>query len=210
MNELVKITERNGTKVVSARELHSKLEVTERFGNWIKRQFQYGFIEGSDYIGCEEFNTLANQQLTDYALTVDAAKEISMLQRTELGKMIRRYLIESEKKLIAITKTPTTLDFLKLTLQAIEEQSKRVDAIESKVLAIESKTVSQNDYVTVIGYAIRNKKFLPRQMAIKIGKKASAYCRNNDIPIDKISDPKHGYVNLYSPEVLEKIFAEPI
>jgi anti-repressor protein len=102
MNELIKITERDGQKAVSARELHRFLEATERFQNWFDRQVQYGFVEGVDYVGCKEFNALANQELNDYALTIDCAKEISMLQRSEQGKLARQYFIECEKKLNAL------------------------------------------------------------------------------------------------------------
>lgn len=99
MKELIKITEQNGNQAVSARELHKFLEITERFSNWFERMLQYGFTENIDYQGCEFFNTLANQVLIDYALTLDCAKEIAMLQRSERGKMARQYFIECEKQL---------------------------------------------------------------------------------------------------------------
>jgi len=99
MNQLIKITEQDGNQVVSARELHSALNVSERFQSWFNRQLQYGFEEDRDYVGCKTFNTLANQHLQDYALTTDTAKEISMLQRSEEGRNIRKYLIECEKAL---------------------------------------------------------------------------------------------------------------
>ncbi|MDV3706672.1 hypothetical protein CMU55_19405 [Elizabethkingia anophelis] len=99
MNELIKIQDNGGQSAVSARELHKFLEISERFSNWFERMLQYGFTENVDYQGCEVFNTLANQTLTDYALTIDCAKEISMLQRSEKGKQARKYFIECEKKL---------------------------------------------------------------------------------------------------------------
>lgn len=97
--ELIKITEQNGNQAVSARDLHKFLEITERFSSWFERMLQYGFVENVDYQGCEFFNTLANQVLIDYALTLDCAKEIAMLQRSERGKMARQYFIECEKQL---------------------------------------------------------------------------------------------------------------
>lgn len=93
--QLIKVTKNEqGSNVVSARDLHTFLEATERFGNWFERQLQYGFVEGIDYVRCEEFNTLANQILTNYALTLDCAKEIAMIQRSEKGKQARLYFIE--------------------------------------------------------------------------------------------------------------------
>lgn len=99
MNELIKITEYNGNQAVSARDLHKFLEITERFSSWFERMLQYGFVENIDYQGCEFFNALANQTLTDYALTLDCAKEISMIQRSKKGKEAREYFIECEKQL---------------------------------------------------------------------------------------------------------------
>lgn len=97
MTELIKITEKNGNRAVSARELHQFLEVTERFSYWFERQLQYGFVKNQDYTGCKVFNTLANQTLQDYALTIDTAKEIAMIQRTPKGKQARQYFIEMER-----------------------------------------------------------------------------------------------------------------
>lgn len=106
MKELIKITENNGKTAVSARELYKFLEVTERFNSWMDRQFQYGFQENVDFVGRKEFNALANQVLTDYVLTVECAKEISMLQKSEKGKQARVYFIECEKKLKSVTQLP--------------------------------------------------------------------------------------------------------
>lgn len=98
MNELIKVTkDGNGNSVVSGRELHDFLEVTERYSSWFVRMTKYGFEENVDYVGCKVFNTLAKQELQDHALTLDMAKEISMIQRTEKGKQARQYFIEVEK-----------------------------------------------------------------------------------------------------------------
>lgn len=86
-------------QAVSARELYQFLEPTERFSNWFDRQVQYGFEEGVDYLGCKFFNTLAKQELQDYLMSVDMAKEVSMIQRSDKGKQARQYFIECEKKL---------------------------------------------------------------------------------------------------------------
>lgn len=86
-------------QAVSARELYQFLDPTERFSNWFDRQVQYGFEEGVDYLGCKVFNTLAKQELQDYLMSVDMAKEVSMIQRSEKGKEARQYFIECEKRL---------------------------------------------------------------------------------------------------------------
>ncbi|WP_278638361.1 phage antirepressor KilAC domain-containing protein [Capnocytophaga sputigena] len=103
MNELIKITEHNGNQAVSARELHKFLEAETRFDIWCKRMFEYGFTENADYQHLYKNVQLPNgaerQVLDDYALTLDCAKEISMIQRTPKGKQAREYFIECEKQL---------------------------------------------------------------------------------------------------------------
>ena len=98
MKELIKINKSETGNVVSARELHSFLEATERFSSWITRQFQYGFEENVDFVGCKEFIPKANQYLVDYALTLDTAKEISMLQKSEKGKEARSRAKRKEER----------------------------------------------------------------------------------------------------------------
>lgn len=95
MNELIVVN--FDTQTVSARDLHKTVGSTERFSSWFERQLQYGFIENTDYVGCKKFNTLANQELQDYELSVDMAKHICMVQKTEKAKEVRQYLIDLEK-----------------------------------------------------------------------------------------------------------------
>lgn len=133
MKELIPITEQNGKRAVSARELHKFLEATERFSYWFDRQAQYGFIEGVDYVGCKEFNALANQELDDYALTIDCAKEISMLQRSEKGKQARQYFIEIEKAYISRFQLPKSYsEALRLAADQAEEIEKQNRLIEEQ------------------------------------------------------------------------------
>ena len=104
MNELINIkTSETGEPSVSGRELHEFLGVTTRYNDWFPRMVEYGFTEGKD------FNLLKNEQvrfegnrevtreLIDHLLTIDMAKEIAMIQRTDRGKQARRYFIQIEK-----------------------------------------------------------------------------------------------------------------
>lgn len=95
--ELLRINYESEQPTVSARELHEGLEISERFQSWFNRQLQYGFEENTDYVGCKEFNTLARQELQDYKISIDMAKQICMIQRTDKGKQYRQYFIDLEK-----------------------------------------------------------------------------------------------------------------
>lgn len=101
MNEL--ITVNFDTQTVSARELHKTVGSTERFANWFERQLQFGFAENEDYTTVKVLTEVQNnggvqqRELTDHNLTVDMAKHICMVQRSEKAKEVRQYLIDLEK-----------------------------------------------------------------------------------------------------------------
>jgi len=146
--ELIPISEHNGNKAVSARELYKFLDVKERFSNWFERQLQYGFTENVDYAGCKEFNTLANQELTDYALTLGCAKEISMIQRSEKGKQARQYFIECERRVKEQSAHQLPQTFAEALMLAakqaeqIEQQTRQIELQAPKVLFADAVATS--------------------------------------------------------------------
>lgn len=129
MSELVKVD--FDTQTVSARELHKQVGSTERFSAWFERQLQYGFAENEDYTGCKTFNTLAKQELQDYNLTVDMAKQICMVQKNEKARMVRQYLIDLEKA----WNTPEQVmaRALKIADRQIEELKQSNALLEKKI-----------------------------------------------------------------------------
>ena len=99
MSDLIKITTKDGKQLVSARELHEFLEIKTDFRKWFPRMCEYGFEESIDYTPVKFIHPKNLQECTDYAISIDMAKELSMIQRTEKGKQARLYFIECEKKL---------------------------------------------------------------------------------------------------------------
>ena len=103
MNELIKVTYDNDRPVVSARELHDFLEVETPYRIWFPRMQEYGFTEGTDFNPYKnvrvqmEGNRTVNREVDDAALSIDMAKEICMIQRSEKGKIARQYFIQLEK-----------------------------------------------------------------------------------------------------------------
>ncbi|WP_312752085.1 phage antirepressor KilAC domain-containing protein [Psychrobacter sanguinis] len=129
-------------QAVSARDLYQFLQPTERFSNWFDRQLQYGFENGVDYLGCKVFNTLARQELQDFYISIDMAKEISMIQRSEKGKQARQYFIECERRATQPAfQIPQTLsEALRLAAtqaETIEQQQERLALVEPKAAALD-------------------------------------------------------------------------
>ena len=100
--ELIRITEHNGNSAVSARDLYQFLESKQQFSDWMQSRIKdYGFIEGQDFEVFHNFikNSNGGRPTIEYAISLDMAKELSMVERTEKGKQARIYFIECEKKL---------------------------------------------------------------------------------------------------------------
>lgn len=99
MNELIPINYDGEQPTVSARELHKSLEISKRFSAWFETNSQ-GFIENEDFtsvLSGTVVNNGAHREIQDYSLSVDMAKHICLMSRTEKGKECRQYLIDLEK-----------------------------------------------------------------------------------------------------------------
>lgn len=100
MNELINVTlNEDQEPVVSARQLHKSLEVKTRFSQWVEQNFKI-LEEGYDFIsvvGTTVVNNGANRKLQDYVLSLDAAKNLAMVSKTNKGKEVRQYFIQVEK-----------------------------------------------------------------------------------------------------------------
>lgn len=149
MNELIKITERNGNQVVNARDLYDYLEVPTDFTTWCKRMFEYGFTENQDYVILPKNGENRNKgrKSADFALSMDCAKEISMLQRTDKGKQARQYFIECEKKI----SQPKQLSAREMALMVIKAEDEK----EAALMQLEQATVTIKEQAPKVEYANR-------------------------------------------------------
>ena len=126
MNELIKVNYDNDRPTISGRELHEFLEVESNYTTWFKRMCEYGFTEEIDFIPFLEEST-GGRPSQDHQLTIDMAKEICMLQRTEKGKQARQYFIALEKA----WNTPEMI--LSRALKVAEQQMKQLQIRNSQL-----------------------------------------------------------------------------
>lgn len=99
MNEIIRVNYETDEPTVSARSLYEGLEIKKRFSSWFESNSQ-GFIEGEDFtsvLSGTVVNNGAHRDLQDYLLSVDMAKHICLMSRTDKGKQCRQYLIDLEK-----------------------------------------------------------------------------------------------------------------
>lgn len=100
MNELLKVNYGNDRITLSARELHGFLGIGTEFAKWMQRMCEYGFSENQDYrvFVKNDDNSKGGRPSTDYEITLDMAKEIAMIQRSDKGKEVRQYFLELERR----------------------------------------------------------------------------------------------------------------
>lgn len=150
-NELINLHEKDdGTIAVSGRELHEFLEIGTRYDTWFGRMVDYGFVENEDYGAIAQKRATAQGNITtftDHAMTIDMAKEISMIQRNEKGKQARRYFIEIEKA----WNSPEMImkRALQIADRKIDDLQEQIVLDRPKVLLAES--ISASDSTIAVG-----------------------------------------------------------
>ena len=175
VTELVKVKQDDkGNVIVSGRDLHEFLEVNTQYTIWFERMKEYGFVENTDFVALNQKRLTAQGNKVayiDHALTLDMAKEISMIQRTEKGKQARRYFIQVEKAYRKERELPQTPEErLALTMEVTLRLDKRVKKVEKDIDFL--KNTSEID--SVQRYQLRKAR---NRKAVEVlgGKDSNAY-----------------------------------
>jgi len=116
-------------QTVNARDLHAFLEVGKDFSNWIKARIdKYGFLENQDFVVFAKTseNPQGGRPSIDYHLTLDMAKELSMVEKNAKGKQARQYFIECERQAKAVTLDPRNLTRMQLMQIAMDAERERL------------------------------------------------------------------------------------
>ena len=128
--ELIKLTKNSqGIETVNARELHAFLEVKTRFNDWIANRIsEFGFTENKDFVSLTE-NLVSGGKQNVFHISIDMAKELSMLERNDKGKQARLYFIECER----MAKSKQVPQSFAEALQLAANQAKQLEAQAAKV-----------------------------------------------------------------------------
>ena len=127
MSELIPIQDKDGAQAVMGRDLHAFLEVTTAYKDWFPRMVAYGFEQDKDFSSILSEST-GGRPKQDHIVTLDMAKEISMIQRTEKGKQARQYFIECERR----AKEPAELSPEEIMARAIKVADHTIKELEAK------------------------------------------------------------------------------
>jgi len=201
MNELIRVSKNeSGQQVVSARELYSYLGYeSNKFARWAKSKIlENDFaIESQDWMGLD-INVQGNET-KDYVLSLDFAKRLSMMARTEKGENVRNYFIECEKmtqKLI-----PQTYKEALLALVAAEEEK------EQLLLQVDNLSTALDtlvEWVSIIKVAqfnkVSEKNFDWRRLKNK--------SKEMGFALKKAESPRYGYQNLYHVATFKVVYPQ--
>lgn len=163
-------------QTINARDLHAFLEVGKDFSNWIKDRISlYGFVEHVDYVVFAKTgeNSSGGRPQREYSLTLDMAKELSMVERNAKGKQARQYFIQCERvakspnnnpMLVASTMNSDQLALLMGEVKRREAvQRERDEAIRTKACISSSREAS---VMAKLGHTKRENEALKEQLGV--------------------------------------------
>lgn len=96
MENLIPVNYDSEQPTVSARDLHECLGIKSKYADWFKNMSAYGFTENIDYTTFSK-NLENGGRIIEHIISVDMAKQICMIQRSEKGRLYRQYFLDLEK-----------------------------------------------------------------------------------------------------------------
>ena len=167
MNALIPLTDNDGVQAAMGRDLHKFLGVKTPYDKWMPRMIEYGFVAGQDF-STKMSESTGGRPREDHIISLDMAKEISMIQRTDKGKQARQYFIECERRAKQPTGELSRLDLLQMAMDA---EKQRI-ALESRNKELEAPAKSWENLAAPGGdYSVSAAaKVLSRDPNIEIGR----------------------------------------
>lgn len=215
MNELLKVNYDNERITLSARELHEFLEIKTKYKDWFPRMCTYGFDENVDYRAMAQKRATAQGNETtyvDHEITLDMAKEIAMIQRSDKGKEVRQYFLELERRWNSPEAVMNrALEYSRKQVKALMEEKQGLieENKELKPKALFADAVSASNESILIGQLAK----LIRQNGYEIGQnRLFEWMRENEYLIKKgerYNQPTQKSMDLGLFEVKERTITNP-
>lgn len=155
MKELIKVTEKEGQQLVSARELYLGLGLNK--SNWsrwyptniIKNDF---FKENEDWIGVRHYDE--GNEVQDFAISLEFAKHIAMMARTEKSHEYRNYFIECETKIKEQSKPTCIEDLIIMQAQSLKDMREQVNQATNNALEAKAEAEKSREEIQAMRDAI--------------------------------------------------------
>ncbi|MGG3665205.1 antA/AntB antirepressor family protein [Bacillus gobiensis] len=202
-------------KLASAREIHEKLLSKRHFTEWVNTRIQnYGFLEGEDFFTWTRKST-GGRPSKDIYFTLDVAKEVAMVENNEMGRAIRKYFIEVEKRSRQKYQPQSIEDLIILQAQSVKEIKEKQKRLEEQNTTLKHR-IDNLDQIDINGDAQQRfnkmiKRFawdngLPMGTAWKQFDKAfnTSYQTNITTKRQNYAE-KHGFKNLTRPQYLSLV-----
>lgn len=142
------------TTLINGEDLHDALGIQTRYSNWILRRIdEYKFVENQDFAKVSKIGQVRNAfgfrgvEKCEYHLTLDMAKELAMVERSEIGRQVRRYFIqiESEHRDAIPAWATVQLSEAQAQLQAAQTLALRGNGFLQRVVRYTQAGLSQNE-----------------------------------------------------------------
>ena len=180
-------------QTVNARELHAFLDSKQDFSTWIKARItEYDFVEHQDFVLFHNFMEKGRPRI-EYFITLDMAKELSMVERTAKGKQARQYFIDCEKRAQAVPQIPQTLsEALRLAADLADEKATLLAEQQRNAPKVAFAEAVSNANDTIL---IRDLAKVLKQNGIDMGEKrlfawlrANGYLTLQNMPMQRAMD----------------------
>jgi anti-repressor protein len=210
MKEIIEVKkDRTGKETVNARELHEFLDSKQEFSTWIKRRIKkFGFLDNIDFVTIDK--KVGRQKMNEYHISVEMAKELSMVENNDKGKEARRYFIDIEKvakqhvqnahvdyeaigKMIGMAVTA-----------ALTPVVDRLDKLSNQRALPEPV---KEDRYSLVAFCKRTGVQVNRSELAMHGMALKKLASSKNITLNKIPDERWGFVNSYPVEILEEYFS---
>jgi anti-repressor protein len=207
MTELIKIEENeDGIKTVNARELHEFLESKQDFSTWVKKRIEkYQFIKGEDFtVFHKKMENLSEggRPLKEYHISIDMAKELSMVENNEKGREIRKYFIECERRFQEAKKLVELMSERELLATALISANNIIEEKKKETVKLKAKIIQDQPKVEFYDTVVATDGAVSMSEAIKLigvpgfGRtKLYAYLRKKGVFTQNSREPMQRYID---------------